>query len=161
MSHPTSAKPFRQDGPCLMLTLHSSPGKDKDDEIMYGAPSKEPASTLESTQAVPSSTLETKPEAEQKDKGVLRQILYVYFTPGSAATITPILMFNSNPGGDKYSEQSYGTTATTQSGMADQLQKQPASQEPLKGTNYTPLYEGNRVIVVDLLEDKCRHSVLP
>lgn len=59
----------------LTPLLHSSPGKSQDDATMYGQPSKEGVSATDPTQATPTSTLDTKPEAEKKDKGVLRQIL--------------------------------------------------------------------------------------
>lgn len=63
-------------GRACLLTIHSSPGKDQDDAVMYGSPSKEGASTGSTAPAPQSSTLETRPDAEQKDKGVLPQVLY-------------------------------------------------------------------------------------
>lgn len=66
-----------------MLTVYSSPGKDKDDEIMYGTGStstglKEGGSGAYQggvPQGDEAPTLHTMPEAEKKDRGVLQQIL--------------------------------------------------------------------------------------
>ncbi|KAF7197999.1 hypothetical protein HII31_00713 [Pseudocercospora fuligena] len=78
-----------------------SPGAPKDDEVLYGDSEARRASAGKQPEQQPE-TLHPTEESDKKDKGILRQIL--------------------NPGGDKYDDQRYGTTATTEGPDPNKLQ---------------------------------------
>ncbi|KXT07204.1 hypothetical protein AC578_2320 [Pseudocercospora eumusae] len=78
-----------------------SPGAPKDDEVLYGDPEARRASAGKQPEQQPE-TLHPTEQADKKDKGILRQIM--------------------NPGGDKYDDQRYGTTATTDEPDPNKLQ---------------------------------------
>lgn len=93
----------------LKNLLH--PGGKKDDEVMYGDEETRRASVGNSGKAPQQETptLHTKDEAHKNDHSIMRQVL--------------------NPGDDKYDEQRYGSTATTQPPDPSQMRTHPEHQK--------------------------------
>ena len=77
---------------------------------MYGTPQQTGASTSSGQESseLPRK-LSTDPEAQKKSHSIMRQIMYVKTSVHVEKANE--LISDRNPGGERYSEQSYGTTA--------------------------------------------------
>ncbi|KAK5136499.1 hypothetical protein LTR04_004530, partial [Oleoguttula sp. CCFEE 6159] len=96
-----------------------SPGHNKDDDVLYGSGENSGSTTHGgggSHHAGADEQLQSKPAAE-KDSGMMRQIL--------------------NPGGDKYDETRFGTTATATGGASTGASDTSSSMRGAAGTDYS------------------------